>query len=246
MTYTSNSRRPWLDERYRVLKEQNVVLVSSLRDQTLALEEARIESVERLALVAGLRDDLTGLHNEGVARMARAIAEAVCPCPDSARLLGRVAALHDIGKIAIPDRILLKAGPLSVAEWVMIKTLTTIGARILSSGGSEFMHLAKEIARSHHERWDGGGYPDGLRGTRIPFAARIVAIADVFDALSSDRPYRLAYTIEESAEAIEQGSGTLFDPSLVEAFRAVFAKCQSRESEAPGTCLRDTRTMLYA
>ncbi len=225
---------------HRALRERNVVLASSLRDQTLELEEARIESVERLSLMAGLRDDLTGQHNGRVARIARAIAEAVCPCIDSARLLGRVAALHDIGKIAIPDRILLKAGPLSAAEWVTVKTHTTIGAQILSSGRSEFMHLAKEIAQSHHERWDGGGYPDGLCGTRIPFAARIVAIADVFDALSSDRPYRPAYTVEESRKAIERGSSTHFDPSLVEVFRTVFAGSQIRE-RVP---FRDSRAPL--
>jgi len=219
------------EELHRGLKEQNVVLVSSLSDQTLELEEARIETVERLALAAELRDDASGQHNARVARMARAIAEAIGPRSDSARLLGRVAALHDIGKIGIPDRILLKAGPLSVAERDMMQTHTTIGAQILSSGKSEFMRLAEEIARCHHERWDGGGYPDGLRGTRIPLAARIVAIADVFDALSSDRPYRAAYTVEESCEAIELGSGTLFDPSLVEVFRAVFAGCQFRERE---------------
>ena len=102
-----------------------------------------------------------------------------------------------------------------------MKTHTSIGARILASGRSEFMHLAEEIARCHHEKWDGSGYPRGLRGTAIPLAARIVAIADVFDALSSDRPYRLAYTIDEAREAIEKGSGTAFDPTLVEAFRSV-------------------------
>jgi len=203
------------------LREQNAVLATTLRDQTLELEEARIESVERLALMAELRDDITGQHNARVAKMACAMAEAIGPHSSSAQLLGRVAALHDIGKIGIPDCILLKAGPLSVSEWATMKTHTTIGARILSSGRSEFMHLAQEIAQSHHERWDGGGYPDGLKGTRIPLAARIVSVADVFDALSSDRPYRPAYSVEDSLRAIESGSGTLFDPSLVDVFRGL-------------------------
>ena len=215
------------------LRAQNTVLTSSLSDRTTELEEARIETVERLALVAELRDDVTGQHNARVARIARQIAEAIGPRSESARLIGRVAALHDIGKIGIPDRILLKAGPLSVAEWDTMKTHTTIGARILSSARSEFMLLAKEIARSHHERWDGAGYPDGLCNTRIPLSARIVTIADVFDALSSDRPYRPAYSVREARDAIERGSGTLFDPSLVKVFRGIYVDPQTRGGVAP-------------
>ena len=212
------------------LREQNAVLAMTLRNQTAELEEARIESVERLALVAELRDDVTGQHNARVARMACAMAEAIGPRSGSAELLGRVAALHDIGKIGIPDSILLKAGPLAPSEWDTMKTHTTIGARILSSGRSEFMHLAKEIAQSHHERWDGTGYPDGVKGTRIPLAARIVSIADVFDALSSDRPYRPAYTREDSFKAIEQGANTMFDPSLVEVFRSIVLPFEGRHT----------------
>ena len=211
------------------LRAQNVVLASTLSDRTSELEEARIESVERLALVAELRDDVTGQHNASVARIARAIAEAIGPRSESAELIGRVAALHDIGKIGIPDRILLKAGPLNADEWEIMKTHTTIGARILSSARSEFMLLAKEIARSHHERWDGAGYPDGLCSTRIPLSARIVSIADVFDALSSDRPYRPAFSVREAREAIELGSGTLFDPSLVKVFRGIYMEPQTRD-----------------
>ena len=236
-------------ELQQALREQNQVLASTLRDQTLELEEARIESVERLALVAELRDDVTGQHNGRVARMARAIAEAITPRSDTAQLLGRVAALHDIGKVGIPDRILLKTGPLTGTEWDTMKTHTTIGARILSSGRSEFMRLAKEIARSHHERWDGAGYPDGLCSTQIPLSARIVTIADVFDALSSDRPYRPAYTVRESREAIELGSGTLFDPTLVKVFRGVFARSELRERAAsePGRVRpREVRVPLSA
>jgi putative two-component system response regulator len=218
-------------ELQRGLREQNVVLASSFRDQTLELEEARIETVQRLALAAELRDDFSGQHNVRVACIAEAMAETIGPCSGSARLLGRVATLHDIGKIGIPDRILLKKGPLTAAEREMMKTHTTIGAQMLSAGRSEFMRLAEEIAQSHHERWDGGGYPNGLFGTKIPLAARIVSIADVFDALSSDRPYRPAFTVEQSHEAIELGSGSLFDPTLVAVFRTVFSI--SRPSAQP-------------
>lgn len=214
-------------ELQRELRSQNDLLADSLRAQAIELEESRIESVERLALMAELRDNVSGQHNGRVARIACSIAVAINPCLESAELLGRVAALHDIGKIGIPDRILLKAGPLSSTEWAVMRTHTSIGARILASGRSEFMHLAEEIARCHHEKWDGTGYPSGLRGTAIPLSARIVAVADVYDALSSDRPYRLAYSIEEARAAIEAGSGTFFDPSLVRAFRDVVSKSYS-------------------
>jgi putative two-component system response regulator len=200
------------------LRRQNEGLASDFYNQALELEEARIDTVERLALVGGLRDDVTGKHNLRVARMAGEIAVEI-GTPESAALLGRVAALHDIGKVGIPDSILLKAGPLTAEEWVIMKTHTTLGAQIVSSGRSEFMLLAEQVAGCHHERWDGKGYPNGLRATQIPLAARIVAIADVFDALGSDRPYRPAFTVQESFTEIERGSGTHFDPSLVKVFR---------------------------
>jgi putative two-component system response regulator len=201
------------------LRRQNEGLASDFHNQSIELEDSRIETVERLALVGGLRDDVTGKHNVRVALMAAAIAAEI-GTPETALLLGRVAALHDIGKVGIPDSILLKAGPLTAPEWVVMKTHTTIGAQILSAGTSEFMILAEQVAGCHHERWDGRGYPNGLRGTQIPLAARIVAIADVFDALSSARPYRPAFSIEESFNEIERGSGTHFDPSLVKVFRS--------------------------
>lgn len=225
------------EEIHRSLRERNVVLTSSLSDQTLELEEARIETVERLALAAELRDDVSGQHNVRVARMAQAMADAICPSSDSARLLGRVAALHDIGKIGIPDRILLKPGPLNAAERQTMNTHTTIGAHMLTAGRSEFMRLAEEIAQSHHERWDGAGYPNGLIGAKIPLSARIVSIVDVYDALSSDRPYRPAFTSEQSREAIELGSGSLFDPALVDVFCAVFPPTSHAQVyEAPALC----------
>jgi len=201
------------------LRRQNEGLASDFHDQSIELEEARIETVERLALVGGLRDDVTGKHNQRVARMAGAIAAEI-GTPESAALLARVAALHDIGKVGIPDSVLLKAGPLTADEWVIMKTHTTIGAQILSSGRSEFMILAEQVAGCHHERWDGKGYPKGLRGTQIPLAARIVAVVDVFDALGSARPYRPAYSVDESFNEIERGSGTHFDPALVKVFRS--------------------------
>jgi putative two-component system response regulator len=211
------------EQLHRNLKARNVGLASSFRDQTMEPEDARIEIVERLAMVAGLRDDVTGQHNHRVAKIAGTIAAEISTA-HLARLTGRVAALHDIGKVGIPDSILLKAGPLTDEEWIVMRTHTTIGAQILSSGSSEFMVLAEQIARCHHERWDGTGYPARLKGEEIPLAARIVTIADVFDALSSDRPYRHAYSLDATLNAIEEGANTLFDPELV----AVFSKIMAR------------------
>jgi putative two-component system response regulator len=189
-------------------------------NQGTPMEEAQFEAIERLAMVAGLRHDNSGQHNERVAQLAAAMAREFGD-PVLETLIERAAALHDIGKIGIPDSILLKPGPLSEVEWVTMKTHTTIGAAILSCGRSDCMRLAEEIAMSHHERWDGLGYPRGLRGEEIPLAARIVTIADVYDALSSDRPYRGAFSVDQSFRSIEQGSGTLFDPALVKVFSAV-------------------------
>ena len=235
------------EQLHRNLKARNVGLASSFRDQTMELEDSRIEIVERLAMVAGLRDDVTGQHNHRVAKIAGRIAAEITTA-HLARLTGRVAALHDIGKVGIPDSILLKAGPLTDAEWTVMRTHTTIGAQILSAGSSEFMILAEQIARCHHERWDGKGYPARLKGEEIPLAARIVAIADVFDALSSDRPYRHAYSMDATLNAIEEGSGTLFDPALV----AIFSKIMSRGGfgwqlyEAAKADHSDTRLKLLA
>ncbi|UQN08206.1 HD-GYP domain-containing protein [Deinococcus sp. QL22] len=137
-------------------------------------------------------------------------------------MLGIAARLHDVGKIGIPDTVLLKPGKLSPEQYTQMQTHTLIGARILSGGRSELLRLAEEIALTHHERWDGGGYPRGLSGAQIPMSGRIVAIADVFDALTQARPYKRAWTLQEAIEEIQQQSGVHFDPSVVEAAVAVF------------------------
>jgi putative two-component system response regulator len=130
--------------------------------------------------------------------------------------------MHDVGKIGIPDKILLKQGNLEPDEWEIMKTHTTIGAKILAGSRSRVVQMAERIALYHHERWDGTGYPEGLKGEDIPLVARICAICDVFDALSSVRPYKGAWAIEEAREEIRRGSGTHFDPRLVEIFLTRF------------------------
>jgi putative two-component system response regulator len=138
-------------------------------------------------------------------------------------LIRRAAPLHDVGKIAIPDGILLKPGRLTPDEFEVMKTHARIGAEILSGGKSALMTTAEAIARAHHERWDGGGYPDGLAGAAIPLVARIVAVADFYDALTSDRPYRAAWPRERVLAEIERGMGTHFDPLVASAFLRIAA-----------------------
>ncbi len=132
--------------------------------------------------------------------------------------------MHDIGKIGIPDRILLKPGKLDDEEFEIMKTHTTIGAELLSGSKSELMQVAEVIALSHHEKWDGSGYPAGLRGEDIPLAGRICALCDVFDALTSDRPYKMAWPVEKAVAHIQQQSGKHFDPRLVEAFATIWPR----------------------
>jgi putative two-component system response regulator len=131
------------------------------------------------------------------------------------------APMHDVGKIGIPDRILLKPSKLDAAEWETMKQHTVIGAKILSGSDAEFIRLGETIARSHHEKWDGSGYPDGLKGTEIPIAGRIAAVADVFDALTSKRPYKEPFSVERSLATITEGRGSHFDPEAVDAFLAI-------------------------
>ena len=138
-------------------------------------------------------------------------------------LVRQAAPLHDLGKIAIPDSILLKPGRLEPEEFEVVKTHAVLGARVLSESSSEVLGVAEQIARSHHERWDGDGYPDGLAGADIPLVARLVHVADVFDVLVHERPYKEAWTVEDAAGEIRAGAGTQFDPGVVAAFDALGA-----------------------
>ena len=134
-------------------------------------------------------------------------------------LIHQTAPLHDIGKIAIPDSILLKPGKLTDEEFEVVKTHAAMGARVLTGGSSDLLRTAEAIARHHHERWDGGGYPAGLAGEAIPIAARLVHLADVFDVLLHERPYKESWTLEAAVEEIARGAGTDFDPEAVRVFR---------------------------
>ena len=202
---------------YLQIQSQNQMLEAKVRERTRELESAQIEIIERLARAAEFRDDNTGQHTERVGRMAALLGREL-GLPDAhVALMRRAAPLHDVGKIGIPDSILLKLGKLTPAEFELVKTHTTIGARILSGSRFALLRLAEEIAFSHHERWDGSGYA-GLSGDAIPLPGRIVAVADVFDALTQKRPYKPAWPLEEAVAEIQRQRGRQFDPQVVEAF----------------------------
>ena len=205
------------------LQDQNQLLEQKVRERTAELEETQVEILERLALAAEYRDDDTGEHTRRVGRTSAQIAQALGLPEAQVELIRRAAPLHDVGKIAIPDAILLKPGKLTVEEFEQMKTHTTLGAKMMSGGRFPLLQLAEEIALTHHECWDGTGYI-GLRGESIPIAGRIVSVADVFDALTSTRPYKDAWPLSDAIEEIQQQSGQQFDPRVVEAFLAVLRR----------------------
>jgi putative two-component system response regulator len=201
------------------LKTHSELLEQRVRARTVDLEQSRLEILDRLALAAEYRDDETQQHAMRIGRTAGLLAAELGLADQIAREIRRVAPLHDIGKIAIPDRILLKPGKLTPDEFEVIKTHTTIGAQILSGSDAPLLQLAEQIALAHHERWDGHGYPAGLVRDEIPVSGRIVAVADVFDALSHDRPYRSAWALDEVLAEIDHQCGRQFDPAAIEAFQ---------------------------
>lgn len=208
-------------ELHHQLQNQNQVLEEKVRQRTLKWEETQIEILERLALAAEYRDDDTGEHTKRVGQISAQIAQVIGLPEAEVDLIRQAAPLHDVGKIAIPDSILLKPGKLTPEEFEHMKTHTTSGAKILSGGRFPLLQMAEEIALTHHERWDGSGYMLHLQGEAIPMAGRIVAVADVFDALTHERPYKKAWSQAEAIAEIQSQRGRQFEPRLVEAFLAV-------------------------
>jgi HD-GYP domain-containing protein (c-di-GMP phosphodiesterase class II) len=198
------------------------------RELEHALESARemyIATMKSLAHVVEAKDPTTRGHLDRTAHYGLALARKVDPVLAERPEVAYGFFLHDIGKVGIPESILCKAGPLTELEWIVMRSHPNQGARIVEP--IPFMGEAVEIVRSHHERFDGGGYPRGLRGEEIPPAARIFAIADSFDAMTSDRPYRSALTTEAAVAEIRAGAGAQFDPTCVEAFEALVAEDES-------------------
>jgi|tagenome__1003787_1003787.scaffolds.fasta_scaffold20863942_2 CRP-like cAMP-binding protein len=199
----------------------NWALERRVRERTQDLRRSQLEIVFRLGQVVESRDPATGRHITRMSRLSARLAEAAGMSPDECEALLHAAPMHDVGKVGVPDSILHKAGPLEAGEWDTMRRHTTIGAEILSGSHSPVVRMAEVIALTHHERWDGSGYPRGLVGEEIPLVGRICAVADVFDALVSDRPYKPAWPIDEALAELERRAGTLFDPMLVELLRGL-------------------------
>lgn len=204
----------------RKLNDRAVHLAGEVATATQKLHEREEEIILRLALAMEYRDNDTGEHTLRVARYSRLIAEQLALPPRLCRDIYLAAPLHDVGKVAIPDNILLKPGKLDAAEMAVIRTHAEIGGRILADSHCELIQLGAVIAIAHHERWDGSGYPRGLKGTAIPVAARVVTVADVFDALTTKRPYKDAMPLSAARDYLSQKRGYEFDPACVDAFLA--------------------------
>jgi putative two-component system response regulator len=202
------------------MRTQNNQLEQQVYERTRELIASQEEVVQRLA-AAEYRDDITGRHVERVGNLAAELATVIGLSRREIEMIRRGAKLHDIGKIGIPDAILYKEGPLTLPERRVMQRHTIIGDEILSNGTAEIIRTAQSIARSHHERWDGTGYPDGLSGVEIPLVGRIVALADVFDALITKRPYKEAIPYETARAIILNESGGHFDPYVVDAFKNI-------------------------
>ena len=196
-------------------------LSDRVKERTKELEESRFETLACLAKAADYRDDETGQHAHRVGSTSGMIAKALGWSPERVHDIELAAPLHDLGKIGIPDSILRKPGRLDQAELDTMRTHPAIGGEILAGAKSPILVLAREVALYHHERWDGNGYPHKLIGDSIPLSARIVAVADAYDAMTSDRPYKKAISKEKALEEILKCSGGHFDPQVVEAFWTV-------------------------
>lgn len=221
----------------RRLTKHSEELDLKVRLRTAELDRANLEIIHRLMAAAEYRDDDTGSHIHRMSRYAELVARALgLSCQQCERIL-MASPMHDLGKIGIPDNILLKPGKLTAEEWEVMKSHTTIGANLLANSNSELIKLAEVIAITHHEKWNGQGYPFGLQGTDIPLEGRIVAVCDVFDALTSERPYKKAWEVQKALDVIKGDSGTHFDPDIVEAFFSVLpdilhVKAEFTESES--------------
>lgn len=210
------------------LADQNRSLELRVLERTQALQDSRLAIIRCLARAAEYNDNQTGLHVVRMSHYSRLLALAYSNDPGWAGLILHASPMHDIGKIGIPDQILLKPGHLTEEEWQVMRTHPQIGAEIIGEHDADapLLSLAREIALHHHEKWDGSGYPMQLEGENIPVSARIVAIADVFDALTTERSYKRRWSIAEAMQEIHSHAGKHFDPALVELFEAILPQVE--------------------
>ncbi|MBF0379920.1 MAG: two-component system response regulator [Magnetococcales bacterium] len=212
---------PIVDIRVRTqlaLYNQQRELERLVKERTSELLETRLEIIRRLGRAAEFKDNETGLHVIRMSHYTRLMVESMDISEEWADLVFHAAPMHDIGKIGIPDAVLLKPGKLNDEEWNIMRRHPEYGAAIIGDHSSPLLAMSQEISLSHHEKWDGTGYPKGLKGEDIPISGRVVAIADVFDALTSERPYKKAWSVEKAVDVIKKDAGTHFDPNLVPIF----------------------------
>ena len=203
------------------LENQNMILEEKVRERTKELSESRMEIIHRLVFASEYKDPDTGSHIQRMSQYSALLAKAYGVGKDLCEMIQLASPMHDIGKIGIPDSVLLKPGKLDEVEWIIMKNHSSIGAKILSDSSSPLLQAGQVIALSHHEKWNGSGYPLGVKGENIPLMGRITALADVFDALTTKRPYKDAWPIDKAVREIKKGKGVHFEPKLVELFEDI-------------------------
>lgn len=218
---------------YNQIKEQKKLLEERVKQATQELYEAHLDVMRRLAQAIEYRDARMGMHLSRMSHYVGCLALKVGLNQEECRMMVAASTLHDIGKIGIPDTVLLKLGKLTPQEWEVMKTHTTMGSALLAGSNSKFIRMAQEIALCHHEKWDGSGYPQGLKGEAIPLAGRICCLCDVFDALTSRRPYKMAWSVEKAVEEIKERSGGWFDPYLVNCFLEILPQIRQIKEQYP-------------
>lgn len=212
---------------HKQITEQNKILDEKVKKRTQELEDSQLEIIQRLGLAAEYKDNETGNHVLRMSKFSQLLGKTIGFSDKDAEILLHATSMHDIGKIGIPDNIFLKPGKLDAEEWEIMKTHVTIGAEVLANGKSAILKLAHVVILTHHEKWDGSGYPNGLIAEGIPIPGRICAISDVFDALTSTRPYKKPWSIEDAMALIKEESGKHFDPHLVTIFELILPEILS-------------------
>jgi putative two-component system response regulator len=215
------------------LQAHNQNLEELVDIRTKELQETRMEAIHRLGRAAEYRDNETGMHVIRMSRYAARLAHEIGLSKEECEIILQASPMHDLGKIGIPDSVLLKPASLDQDEWKVMQSHSEIGAKILSRGKNKLTKKARIIAQYHHEKWDGTGYPNRISGTKIPLDARIVAIADCFDALTSSRPYKKAWSIEDTMDEMDNSTGSQFDPALMGSFQKILPDILKIKDDAP-------------
>jgi len=218
----------------RAVDRKTSALRTALREMGEAqrrTHEAHLDTIRRLTIAAEYKDEDTARHIERIGLYSEVLARALGFSPGDVEIMLHAAPMHDVGKLGVPEQILLKPGKLDDEEWVVMRSHTTMGARILAGSDSPLLQMGEKIALSHHEKWDGSGYPNGLSGEDIAIEGRICGVVDFFDALTMDRPYRKAVPNDEVLEMMKGDSGTHFDPDVLDAFLSVLEEIKVVQQE---------------